>query len=131
MTPVMNVLVPQFEQQTGHKVQSPIMTARQLPQRLAAGDRGEMAIAALSDIDQFIKDGFLRASSRAILGSVGIALVVREGAPKLVHVDALSETPNSAPLSSWRFRSRHETRIKWMLVYGSRAMNHLDVGSSF
>ena len=65
VTPVMDVLVPQFEQQTGHKVQSRIMTARQLPQRLAAGDRGEMAIAALSDVDQFIKDGFLRASSRA------------------------------------------------------------------
>jgi molybdate transport system substrate-binding protein len=82
VTPVMNVLVPQFEQQTSHKVQFRIMTVRQLPQRLAAGERGEMAIAALPDIDQFIKDGFLRASSRAILGSVGIALVVREGAPK-------------------------------------------------
>ena len=82
VTPVMNVLVPQFEQQTGHKVQFRIVTVRQLPQRLAAGERGEMAIAALSDIDQFIKDGVLRASSRAILGSVGIALVVREGAAK-------------------------------------------------
>src|SRR6478672_2010207 len=68
VTPVMNVLVPQFEQQTGHKVQFRIMTVGggQLPQRLAAGERGEMAIAALPDIDQFIKDGFLRASSRAI-----------------------------------------------------------------
>src|SRR5258707_469989 len=82
VTPVMNVLVPQFERQTGHKVQFRIMTVRQLPQRLAAGERGEMAIAALPDIDQFIKDGALRASSRAILGSVGIALVVREGAPQ-------------------------------------------------
>jgi len=82
VTPVMNVLVPQFERQTGYKVQFRIMAVRQLPQRLAAGERGEMAIAALPDIDQFIKDGVLRASSRAILGSVGIALVVREGAPK-------------------------------------------------
>jgi molybdate transport system substrate-binding protein len=82
VTPVMNVLVPQFEQQTSHKVAFRIVTVRQLPQRLAAGERGEMAIAALPDIDQFIKDGVLRASSRAILGSVGIALVVREGAPK-------------------------------------------------
>jgi len=82
VTPVMNVLVPQFEQQTSHKVQSRIMTVSQLPQKLAAGERGEMVITALPDIDQFIKDGFLRASSRAILGSVGIALVVREGAPK-------------------------------------------------
>ena len=82
VTPVMNVLVPQFERQTGHKVAFRIVTVRQLPQRLAAGERGEMAIAALPDIDQFIKDGALRASSRAILGSVGIALVVREGAPK-------------------------------------------------
>jgi molybdate transport system substrate-binding protein len=82
VTPVMNVLVPQFEQQTGHRVQFSIVTVRHLPQRLAAGERGEMVIAALPDIDQFIRDGFLRASSRAILGSVGIALVVREGAPK-------------------------------------------------
>jgi molybdate transport system substrate-binding protein len=82
VTPVMNVLVPQFERQTSHKVQFRIMTVRQLPQRLAAGERGEMAIAALPDINQFINDGVLRASSRAILGSVGIALVVREGAPK-------------------------------------------------
>jgi len=82
VTPVMNVLVPQFERQTGHKVAFRIVTVRLLPQRLAAGERGEMAIAALPDIDQFIKDGALRASSRAILGSVGIALVVREGAPK-------------------------------------------------
>ena len=82
VTPAMNVLVPQFEQQTSHKVQSRIMTVRQLPQKLAAGERGEIVITALPDIDQFIKDGFLRASSRAILGSVGIALVVREGAAK-------------------------------------------------
>jgi molybdate transport system substrate-binding protein len=82
VTPVMNVLVPQFEQQTGHKVQFRIMTVRQLPQKLAAGEHGEMAIAAMPDIDQFIKDGFLRAPSRAVLGSVGIALVVRDGAPK-------------------------------------------------
>jgi molybdate transport system substrate-binding protein len=82
VAPVMNVLVPQFEQQTGHKVQFRIMTVlNQLPQRLAAGERGEMAITALPDIDRFIKDGYLRASSRAILGSVGIALVMREGAP--------------------------------------------------
>jgi ABC-type molybdate transport system substrate-binding protein len=40
VTPVMNVLVPQFEQQTGHKVQFRIMTVlNQLPQRLAAGER--------------------------------------------------------------------------------------------
>src|SRR5215472_17296827 len=64
VTPVMDVLVPQFEQQTNHKVQFRIMTVRHLPQRLAAGESGEMAIAALPDIDQFIKDGFLRASSR-------------------------------------------------------------------
>jgi molybdate transport system substrate-binding protein len=82
VTPVMNVLVPQFERQTAHQVQFRIMTVRQLPQRLAAGERGEMAIAALPDIDQFIRDGALRASSRAILGSVGIALVVRDGAPR-------------------------------------------------
>src|SRR3954453_16180832 len=82
VTPVMQVLLPQFEQKTSHKVQSRIMTVRQLPQKLAAGERGEMVITALPDIDQFIKDGFLRASPRAILGSVGIALVVREGAPK-------------------------------------------------
>src|SRR6476620_1403033 len=73
VTPVMNVLVPQFERQTGHKVAFRIVTVRQLPQRLAAGERGEMAIAALPDIDHCIKDGALRASSRAILGSVGIA----------------------------------------------------------
>jgi len=82
VTAVMNVLVPQFEQQTSHKVQSRIMTVRQLPQRLAAGERGEMAVAAMTDIDQFIKDGVLSASSRAVLGSVGIALVVREGVTK-------------------------------------------------
>jgi len=82
VTPVMNVLVPQFEQQTGHKVSFRIVTVRQLPQRLTAGERGEMAIAAMSDIDQFIKDGVLSAASRAVLGSVGIALVVREGAAK-------------------------------------------------
>src|SRR5882757_10380471 len=82
VTPVMNVLVPQFEQQTGHKVQFRIVTVRQLPQRLATGERGEMAIAAMMDIDQFIKDGVLSAASRAVLGSVGIALVVREGATR-------------------------------------------------
>jgi molybdate transport system substrate-binding protein len=82
VTSVMNVLVPQFEQQTGHKVQFRIMNVGggQLQQRLAAGERGEMTITALSDIDQLIKDGSLRAPSRAVLGSVGIALVVREGA---------------------------------------------------
>ena len=41
VTPVMNVLVPQFEQQTSHKVQFRIRTVRHLPQRLAAGERDD------------------------------------------------------------------------------------------
>jgi molybdate transport system substrate-binding protein len=80
---VMNVLAPEFERQTGHQVRFNVMVVGQLPEKIAAGERGEMAIAALPDIDHFIKVGALWAESRTVLGSVGIALVVRQGAPQL------------------------------------------------
>src|SRR5258708_34971892 len=67
VTPGMNVLGPQFEQQTGLKGQFRIVTLRQLPQRLAAGERGEMALAAMTGVDRFIKDGVLSEASRCVL----------------------------------------------------------------
>src|SRR3954463_545348 len=73
-------LTPMFEQQTGHKVHFTYIVISAMQQKLAAGEKPDMVLMPVPAIDARVKDGILRGDARASLGTVRIALVVREGA---------------------------------------------------
>jgi len=76
------VLVPQFEQRTGHKVVFSYAVISALQQRLAADEKTDMVLMPVSAIDKLVQDGKLKSEGRGVLGVLGITVVVREGAPK-------------------------------------------------
>ena len=77
---VLSVLTREFENLTSHKVQFAYLVDSAIRQRLAAGENPDMLIVSLPTLDAFIKAGTLRPESRSILGTVGIAIGVRQGA---------------------------------------------------
>ena len=77
----LNVLTPQFEQRTGHKVHYTYAVISEIQKKLAAGDTPDMVFMPVGAIDALVKAGTLRAQPRGVLGSVGIGVIVREGAP--------------------------------------------------
>ena len=77
----LNVLTPQFEARTGHKVHYTYAVISELQKKLAAGDTPDMVFMPVPAIDALVKAGTLRAQPRGVLGSVGIGVIVREGAP--------------------------------------------------
>ena len=76
----LSALTQEFEKQTGHKVQFAYLVDSAIRQRLAAGENPDMVIVSVPTLDSFIKAGTLRPESRSILGTVGIAMGVRQGA---------------------------------------------------
>ena len=77
----LNVLTPQFEARTGHKVHYTYAVISELQKKLAAGDIPDMVVMPVPAIDGLVKAGTLKAAPRGVLGSVGIGVIVREGAP--------------------------------------------------
>jgi molybdate transport system substrate-binding protein len=78
----LNVLTPQFEARTGHKVHYTYAVISEIQKKLAAGDTPDMVFMPVGAIDALVKAGTLRAAPRGVLGSVGIGVIVREGAPQ-------------------------------------------------
>ncbi|SRR5258707_12092259 len=76
------VLVPQFEQRTGHKLVFSYAVISALQQRLAAGEKTDLVLMPVSAIDKLVQDGKLKAEGRGVLGVLGITVIVREGAAK-------------------------------------------------
>ena len=74
------VLTPGFEEQTGHRVKYTYIVISEMQKRLAAGETPDMVLMPVPALDALIKAGTLTAP-RAVLGSVGIGVIVREGAP--------------------------------------------------
>ena len=79
---VLTVLTPEFEKQSGHKVQFTYAVISAIQQKLAAGERPDMVLMPIPALDTLIKAGTLRAEPRATLGSIGVAMIVREGAAR-------------------------------------------------
>lgn len=79
---VFALLTPKFEKQTGHKVTFTYAVITALREKLAAGEKADVLILPVPVLDGLIKDGKARADSRATFGTVGISVVVKEGAPK-------------------------------------------------
>jgi len=76
------LLTPKFERQTGHKVKFTYAVITELRQKLAAGEKADVLIMPVPVLDALAKEDRLRAGSRATFGTIGISVVVKEGAPR-------------------------------------------------
>ena len=87
---VVLALVPEFEAATGHTVKVDNDTAGGLTRRIEAGEAFDIAIITPAAIDALTGKGKVAAGSRTAVASVGVGVMVREGAPKpdVATVDA-------------------------------------------
>ena len=74
--------MPDFEKQTGHKVTVDNGTAGELKKRIEGGEVFDVAVITPGVVDDLIAQGKIAAGSRINLASVGVGVVVKEGAPK-------------------------------------------------
>jgi molybdate transport system substrate-binding protein len=79
---VVLALVPDFEKQTGHKVAVDNGTVGELMKRIAGGEPFDVLVITPKAVDELIAKGALATGSRVDLASVGVGVVVKEGAPK-------------------------------------------------
>jgi len=79
---VVLALVPGFEKQTGHKVTVDNGTAGALKKRIEGGEAFDVAVITPAVVDDLTAKGKIAAGSRANLASVGVGVVVKEGALK-------------------------------------------------
>lgn len=79
---VVVALVPDFEKQTGHKVIVDNGTAGQLKKRIEGGEAFDVAVITPKVVDELTASGKIAGGSRVSLASVGVGVVVKEGAPK-------------------------------------------------
>ena len=79
---VVVALVPDFEKQTGGKVTVDNGTTGQLVKRINDGEGFDVLVITPAVVDEMIASGKLAPGSRVMLASVGVGVVVKEGAPK-------------------------------------------------
>jgi molybdate transport system substrate-binding protein len=79
---VLLALLPEFEQQTGHKVTVGNDTVGALTKRIEAGEVFDLAVLTPGAIDSLSNKGKFVPGSRMNLARVGIGVVVKEGTPK-------------------------------------------------
>jgi molybdate transport system substrate-binding protein len=82
-------LTPQFERQSGHKVDYTFAVMSALRDKVAAGEAADVLVMPTNILDGYQKENVVRAQGRAVLGLVSINAVVRTGAsiPDLSTVD--------------------------------------------
>ncbi len=90
---VVLALVPDFEKQTGHKVVLDNDTAGGLAKRIEGGESFDVAVITPAVIDDLAKKGKIAEGSGVPLASVGVGVVVKEGAakPDISTVDAFKQ----------------------------------------
>ena len=79
---VVLALVPNYERQTGNHVTVDNGTTGQLKKRIEGGESFDVLVITPAVVDEMIASGKLAAGSKANLASVGIGVVVKQGAPK-------------------------------------------------
>jgi molybdate transport system substrate-binding protein len=79
---VVLALVPDFEKQTGNKVIVDNDTAGGLKKRIEGGEAFDVAVITPAVVDDLTGTGKIAAGSRVNLATVGVGVVVKEGAPK-------------------------------------------------
>jgi molybdate transport system substrate-binding protein len=90
MRAVVVALLPEFEKQTGHKVEIDNATAGTLKKRIEGGEAFDVAIVTPAVVDDLAGAGKIVAGSRIDLAKVGMGVAVKEGAavPDIATVDA-------------------------------------------
>ncbi len=73
---------PQFERATGHSLEIASDLPPEFLRRAKAGERFDILITGSSPVDQWIREGRLRAETRTVLARSGIGVEVRSGAPR-------------------------------------------------
>jgi molybdate transport system substrate-binding protein len=79
---VVEVLGPQFEQKTKHKVTTVFDLAGVLKTRIEGGEPFDVAILTPAFIDELISKGKVSSASRAEIARTGLGLMIRAGSPK-------------------------------------------------
>jgi len=79
---VFALLAPKFEQQTGNKVKFTYAVITELREKLGAGATADVLVLPTPVLDSLATDGKVRADSRTTFGTVGVSVVVKEGAPR-------------------------------------------------
>jgi molybdate transport system substrate-binding protein len=79
---VVLALVPDFEKQTGNKVVVDNDTAGGLKKRIESGEAFDVAVITPAIVDDLAGARKIAAGSRVNLATVGVGVVVKEGAPK-------------------------------------------------
>jgi molybdate transport system substrate-binding protein len=79
---VVMALVPDYEKQTGNKVVVDNDTAGGLQKRIEGGEAFDVAVITPAVVDDLAGKGKIATGSRVNLATVGVGVVVKEGAPK-------------------------------------------------
>jgi molybdate transport system substrate-binding protein len=95
VVPPMDVLIPQFEQSTGHKVIADFDGAiGAMAKRIENGEAADVIVVSRPQIDSLQKLGKVVPGSAVEVGRLGIGVFVRKGAPKpdISSVEAFKRT---------------------------------------
>lgn len=75
-------LTAQFEQASGHKISLRFEVNAELKRKIEAGETFDVAVLNPPVIDDLVRSGKIVARTRADIGSAGLGVAVRQGAPK-------------------------------------------------
>ncbi len=100
---VLDVIGPQFEQSTAHKLRVVTGLSSELVKRIDDGEPFDILAAPPPVLDRLIKAGKLRESPRVFLTRSDVGVEVRAGAPKPdIQKDAAQSKICYVPSRSWR-----------------------------
>ena len=80
--PAIDVLIPDFEKSSGHKVTVAYGNAGAIADRFQKGEAADLVINAAPLMDKLREQGKVEASDRIIIAKVGVGAFVRKGATK-------------------------------------------------
>jgi len=88
--PAVDVLVPDFEKSSGHKVTVVYGTAGAVADLVQKGEAADIIISSVPTIDRLRTQGKVAAGDRVVIAKVGVGVFVRKGAakPDISSVDA-------------------------------------------
>jgi molybdate transport system substrate-binding protein len=95
---VMEVLAPQFERASGHKLNISFGLAAAYKRQIDAGETFDLTVLTPPLIDDLIKQGKVVADTRAVIARSGMGLLTRKGGPRpdIATADAFKRALTSA-----------------------------------
>ena len=80
--PVMNDVIPPFEQASGHRVVFDYGTVGGMAQRVQRGEKADLAVVSGPQLEALQRDGKIVPGTRLDLGKTSVGVFVRKGYPK-------------------------------------------------